>query len=140
MHQTERLAALRRVPVLAELPQTRLEHLAGTCKWRDYAPGEQIFSLHDRSTDVLFLAAGKVRVIIYSSEGKAVLFTLAAAPLHCSALWVQDITTGVHKSSPIPAGATNISLVVSEWWGFGYSTIFNEEQYHGGSSKDLLRK
>jgi CRP/FNR family cyclic AMP-dependent transcriptional regulator len=74
MHQTERLAALRRVPILAELPQARLEQVAGTCKWQDYDAGEQILSYDDPSTDVFFLAAGKVRVIIYSAEGKAVIF------------------------------------------------------------------
>jgi hypothetical protein len=36
MHQGERLAVLRRVPILAELPDTRLERLAGICKWQDY--------------------------------------------------------------------------------------------------------
>jgi CRP/FNR family cyclic AMP-dependent transcriptional regulator len=75
MHQTERLAALQRVPILSQLPQARLQQLASTCKWQDYDAGEQILSYHDRSTEVFFLAAGKLRVIIYSVEGKAVVFT-----------------------------------------------------------------
>src|SRR5947208_1102476 len=75
MHQNERLAALQRVPILAELPQVRLEQLADTCKWRDYEAGEPILSYQDPSTEVFFIAAGKVRVIIYSAEGKAVVFT-----------------------------------------------------------------
>lgn len=75
MRQSERLAALRRVPILAALPDMRLEQLAGTCKWQNYDAGEQILSYDDPSTDVLFLAAGKVRVIIYSAGGKAVVFT-----------------------------------------------------------------
>jgi CRP/FNR family transcriptional regulator, cyclic AMP receptor protein len=75
MHQTERMAALKRVPILAELPQAQLEQLAATCKWRHYDAGEQILGYRDPSTEVFFLAAGKVRVIIYSVEGKTVLFT-----------------------------------------------------------------
>jgi CRP/FNR family transcriptional regulator, cyclic AMP receptor protein len=75
MHQRERLAALKGVRILAELSPARLGQLVGTCKWRDYDAGEQILSYQDLSTDVFFLAAGKVRVIIYSAEGKAVLFT-----------------------------------------------------------------
>ncbi len=75
MHESERLAALKRVRILAELPDMRLEQLAGTCKWQSYDAGEQILSYDDPSTDVLFLAAGKVRVIIYSASGKAVVFT-----------------------------------------------------------------
>lgn len=69
MHQTERMAALKRVSILAELPQARLEQLAGTCKWRDYDASEQILGYRDPSTEVFFLAAGRVRVIIYSAEG-----------------------------------------------------------------------
>ena len=37
--------------------------------------GEEILSYRAPSAEVFFLAAGKVRVIIYSVEGKAVLFT-----------------------------------------------------------------
>lgn len=74
MHPSDRLVTLKRVPILAELPQARLEQLAGTCKWQDYDAGEQILSYDDPSSEVFFLAAGKVRVIIYSAEGKAVVF------------------------------------------------------------------
>jgi CRP/FNR family transcriptional regulator, cyclic AMP receptor protein len=75
MDQTERVTALKRVPILAELPQARLEQLAGMCMWHDYDAGAQILGYRDPSTDVFFLAAGKVRAIVYSAEGKAVLFT-----------------------------------------------------------------
>ena len=75
MHQSKRLAALKGVPILAELSQPRLEQVVGTCRWRDYDAGEQILSYQDLSTEVLFLAAGKVRIIIYSADGKAVVFT-----------------------------------------------------------------
>src|SRR4029453_7343985 len=37
--------------------------------------GGQLLRSHDPSAEVFFLAAGKVRVIIYSAEGKAVVFT-----------------------------------------------------------------
>ena len=75
MDQKDRLAALKRVGIVGELPQVRLEQLAGTCRWQDYNSGEQIVGYDARSTDVFFLAAGKVRVIVYSAEGKAVIFT-----------------------------------------------------------------
>ena len=66
--------ALRRIDVLGNLPAASFEHLAESCIWREYAAGEQICGYQDQSTDVLFLLAGKARVIIYSAEGKAVLF------------------------------------------------------------------
>src|SRR5262245_16120695 len=75
MHLNDRLVALKRVPILSVLSGERLEDLARTCKWQDYDAGEQILSYHDPSTEAFFLAAGKVRVIIYSAEGKAVIFT-----------------------------------------------------------------
>jgi CRP-like cAMP-binding protein len=75
MHQKERLAALRHVRILADLPPARLDQLAGTCRWQDYGVGEPILSYQDPSTEVFFLAAGKARVIIYSAEGKAVIFS-----------------------------------------------------------------
>ena len=70
MHQKERLAALKCVPILADLSPTQLEQVAGICKWQNYNAGEQILNYHDPSTDVFFLAAGKVRVIIYSRGGQ----------------------------------------------------------------------
>ncbi len=75
MEQRQRLDALKRVPILGQLPQVQLDRVAGTCKWQDYDAGAQILSYQERSTEVFFLASGKVRVIIYSTEGKAVVFT-----------------------------------------------------------------
>ena len=75
MDQQQRLVALKRVPILAALSQTHLEHVVKACKWQHYDAGEEILSYHAPSTEVFFLAAGKVRVIIYSAEGKAVVFT-----------------------------------------------------------------
>jgi CRP-like cAMP-binding protein len=75
MQQQERLAALKRVPILAGLSQMQLEQIAGICRWKNYNAGERILNYHDPSTDVFFLAAGKVRVGICSAEGKVVVFT-----------------------------------------------------------------
>ena len=75
MDHQQRLIALKRVPILAALSQTQLEQVIKTCKWQEYDAGQEILSYHDPSTEVFFLAAGKVRVIIYSAEGKAVVFT-----------------------------------------------------------------
>jgi CRP-like cAMP-binding protein len=75
MDLRERLDALKRVPILVELSGQRLELLARTCKWQDYDGGEQIVGYQDPSSDVFFIVAGKVRVIIYSAKGKAVVFT-----------------------------------------------------------------
>lgn len=39
---------------------------------------------------------------------------------------VRDITIGITKSSFVPGSATDVRLKVSEWWGFGWRTIFTE--------------
>src|SRR5687767_14808137 len=72
---TERISGLGRLPILARLPEHTLERIAQSCAWRQYAPGEQILGYQDTSTDVSFLLAGKARAIIYSLEGKAVVFS-----------------------------------------------------------------
>jgi CRP/FNR family transcriptional regulator, cyclic AMP receptor protein len=74
MDQQQRVAALSRVRLLAALARGDLEQVVKACKWQDHEAGAEILSYRDASTDVFFLAAGKVRVIIYSPEGKAVLF------------------------------------------------------------------
>ena len=75
MDQQQRVVALKRVPILATLSQPDLEHVVKACNWQHYDAGEEILSYRAPSAEVFFLAAGKVRVIIYSAEGKAVLFT-----------------------------------------------------------------
>ena len=75
MDQKQRVAALKRVPILGTLSRPDLEHVVKACRWQDYDAGAEILSYRAPSAEVFFLATGKVRVIIYSAEGKAVLFT-----------------------------------------------------------------
>jgi CRP-like cAMP-binding protein len=74
MPSHERAASLRRIEIFRGLSDDALTHLAQSCKWRQFAAGERILDYHDETTDVLFLLAGKARAIIYSAEGKAVVF------------------------------------------------------------------
>ena len=74
MLQHERAPALKRLPILAGLSDDALKGVAQSCEWRRYDAGEQIVGHRDSSTDVYFLLAGKARAIIYSSEGKPVVF------------------------------------------------------------------
>jgi len=74
MLQSDHTAGLKRVPILAKLSDSSLDRLARSCAWRQHESGEQILSFQDPSTNILFLLSGKARVVIYSSEGKAVVF------------------------------------------------------------------
>src|SRR5262245_9529541 len=74
MDHQDRLSALERVPLLAGLSGASLERVARDCRWRQFDPGEQLVDYQDASTEVFFLIEGKLRVV-YSVDGKAVLFT-----------------------------------------------------------------
>ena len=74
MRPQERVANLKQIAHPGGLSEDAIARLAQSCKWRDYGAGEQIVGYADVSTDVLFLLTGKARVIIYSAEGKAVVF------------------------------------------------------------------
>jgi CRP-like cAMP-binding protein len=75
MPSTDRAAALARATILAGLSEGALAKLAAQCLWRDYDVGQSILAYQDTSTDVSFLVHGKARAIIYSPDGKAVIFT-----------------------------------------------------------------
>jgi CRP/FNR family transcriptional regulator, cyclic AMP receptor protein len=67
--------SLKKVAVFSGLPADALARIQRRCSWRTYEPGEPIVDYLDSSDDVCFIAAGEVRVSIYSVEGKAVTFT-----------------------------------------------------------------
>lgn len=70
----ERLAALRRIALLAVLADADLAALERQCGWRTAHAGNLIIGQHDRSRDVLFLVSGLARVNVYSASGKQVSF------------------------------------------------------------------
>lgn len=75
MDQQRQLQALNGVSILGCLSRSALQRVATSCKWCRFEAGQHILVYQDRSTDIHFLATGRVRVIIYSPEGKAVVFT-----------------------------------------------------------------
>ena len=75
MHQKDRFAALKRVAIFAGLPDSRLNQVAASCNWRLFDVGQEVVDYRENSSEVFFLASGRVRVVVYSAEGKAVLFT-----------------------------------------------------------------
>src|SRR5690348_10449764 len=73
MHPGRQLEFLKRVQILAGLSQVSLEELAKTCRWHTYKRGEEILGYRDPSNNVFFLVSGRVRAIIQSARGKAVI-------------------------------------------------------------------
>lgn len=72
--ETERLAALGSVEVLAGLTEESLRVLDRKCHFRTVKAGNLIIGQHDSSQDVIFLVAGHARVNLYSAGGKQVSF------------------------------------------------------------------
>jgi CRP-like cAMP-binding protein len=66
---------LARMPLLAELPRERLDALAARCTWRRFQPGQVIVSRNTSGGEVHLIVDGKVRIHVYSGEGREVLFT-----------------------------------------------------------------
>jgi CRP/FNR family transcriptional regulator, cyclic AMP receptor protein len=56
------------------LAESDLEALAQRCRWRRYAPGDQIIEEQDETSDVFFIASGQVRATFLSPSGKEVSF------------------------------------------------------------------
>ena len=51
-----------------------LRAVEAQCRWRSYAPHEQIIDFQDDSKDVFFITRGLVRVVNYSISGREVAF------------------------------------------------------------------
>lgn len=71
---SQRIADLKRVHVLSGISDAGLEWLAASCVWHHWEVGAQLLGHQDRSTEVYFITSGTARVVIYSSEGDAVVF------------------------------------------------------------------
>ena len=66
--------SLAHCAVLADLPAGEINRLNTQCVWRRFDAGTEILSHQDDTTDVYFVAAGTVRVIIASVQGKDTVF------------------------------------------------------------------
>jgi len=71
---TEAVHTLGEIELFSGLPPAGLEALARRCRWRRYEAGRQIIYHQDDTTDVYFIADGRVHVTVYSPSGKEVAF------------------------------------------------------------------
>jgi CRP/FNR family transcriptional regulator, cyclic AMP receptor protein len=66
---------LARMPLLADLPQERLDALAAQCTWRRFEPGQPLVSRDTTGGEVHLIVDGRVRIHVYAADGREVLFT-----------------------------------------------------------------
>lgn len=65
---------LRRIELLAGLPDAALESLARQCAWRSVEAGQPIISRDADDRNVYLIVSGRVRVTMYSRAGRQVTF------------------------------------------------------------------
>lgn len=63
---------LRTAPLLAEMPEARLEALAKVAEWLAYAPGENIVEQNEESKSVYFLISGYIKIVRGAIPGQKI--------------------------------------------------------------------
>lgn len=67
-------AGLHGISLFRDLPPNIVDAVAKRCSWRRFGADQIILGYHEDSTDIFFVAEGKVRVSIYAMSGKEVTF------------------------------------------------------------------
>lgn len=66
--------AIRRVSLFAKASDHTVKAVLELCQWLKLETGATILNRRDLSTDIFFLIEGRARAVIYSVEGKVLLF------------------------------------------------------------------
>jgi CRP/FNR family transcriptional regulator/CRP/FNR family cyclic AMP-dependent transcriptional regulator len=70
------LASLRQITLFASLTDQALSNLAARVRLRTYRRGEVLFHKDDPGTSLFLVKAGRVKISVFSSEGKEAVFTV----------------------------------------------------------------
>ncbi len=68
------MSLVAKIPFFEGLDQAETENLARGCAWKRFDHGELVVDFDDCSTDVYFIIAGDVRVLVRASGGKEMIF------------------------------------------------------------------
>jgi len=66
--------SLSGIELLDDLSASELEKLGQQCSWRHYSSQEQIIDRQSDTTDIFFVAEGRVRIVNYSLSGREITF------------------------------------------------------------------
>jgi CRP-like cAMP-binding protein len=88
------------IQLLASLAPGERQALAGRCAWRRYRAGERILSREADNRDVLFIVAGRVRVVNYAASGREDAYAVVGAGEHVGELSALD---GEPRSAAVEA-------------------------------------
>jgi CRP/FNR family cyclic AMP-dependent transcriptional regulator len=71
----DRSSIFRLFDILRDVPDEALRDLSKSCAWHQAPAGRQIFHANQASSEVYFVTAGRVRVLLHSAaEGRLILF------------------------------------------------------------------
>jgi len=65
-------ASLEGMHLLQNVPAADVRALEKACAWRQYDAGEQIIDRQSDSREVFFVVSGRVRIAIYSIQGREI--------------------------------------------------------------------
>jgi CRP/FNR family transcriptional regulator, cyclic AMP receptor protein len=88
------------IRLLAPLAPTERAALAARCAWRRFRAGELVLSREADDRDVLFLAAGRLRVVNYAASGREIAYGLIEPGAHVGELAALD---GEPRSASVEA-------------------------------------
>lgn len=65
--------SLKGVALFSSLSKDELKAVESHCRWRNFAPHQQIIDRESTSRDVFFVVTGKVRIVNYSFSGRGII-------------------------------------------------------------------
>jgi CRP/FNR family transcriptional regulator, cyclic AMP receptor protein len=94
------MQTLARVPFFKDVPDLEFERFDRRCVWKRFDDGEIVVDYEDESSDVYFIIAGEVRVLIRTIAGKEVILAEMRAGQFFGELSAID---GVKRSANVTA-------------------------------------
>lgn len=94
------LTDLESIRLLECLSPEARSSLSQQCVWRRFAPGEEIVTSEDDSSDVLFIVEGRVQIVDYAPSGREVAYAEVSAGGHVGELSAID---GLPRSAAVIA-------------------------------------
>ncbi len=63
-----------RIELFSGLDAAGISDVSANVKWREYAPGSEVFSFREKSDEVYLVGSGRVRVTAFSSSGREIAY------------------------------------------------------------------
>ena len=102
---------LKQVPLLAELPEEEAATLAAVLEYRQVKKGQCVLRAAEPGQFVMFIVAGRLRVVLTSTDGREYVVDLLGAGDLFGEL---ALLTGAPRSADVEAAEDSILLVLGQ--------------------------